>query len=480
MSETSPPINYSRLLSNVKAELSRRGIEPPSRKANDFLRYRSDPLGFIKTCLDVDLWTRQQEIAQALASERRVAVRSCHNSGKTFVAAALTHWWVRAFSPSLVITTAPTDRQVRKQLWGEIGSLQRKARLGGDLLSMELKVSPDQRAFGFTTNEADKFQGWHDPNILFIVDEASGVEPAIYEAIEGCLTSHNARLLLIGNPNSPDGTFYEAFRSPLYTTFHISADDVPAHLLPPDWKEERLNEWGADNPAYQVRVLGNFPDQGEDSLIRLSWVENAQNRDVDDEDEGAGRDVVVGVDIARYGGDESVAYVRRGSVVVDASYWRGNDTMASAGRIASLARQWGAGVINVDEIGVGAGVVDRLHEEGLPVIGVNVGESARDSEHYANLRSEIFQGLADRFKEGDISLPGEDPILLSQLTALKFSYTPRGQMKLESKEDMRKRRGTTLGWASPDRADALALCFAVAGNRWVPMVEAGDERPFWS
>ena len=462
--------------------MNQRGIVPPSQKAaSDFARYQHDPIGFIQTCLGVNLWQRQQEIAQALASERRVAVRSCHNSGKTFVAAALTHWWVRAFSPSLVITTAPTDRQVRKQLWGEIGSLQRKARLGGDLLSMELKVSPDQRAFGFTTNEADKFQGWHDPNILFIVDEASGVEVSIYEAIEGCLTSHNARLLLIGNPNSPDGTFYEAFRSPLYQTFHISAADVPPHLLPEGWMEERREAWGEDNPAYQVRVLGNFPDQAEDSLIRLSWVTDAQERTIE-----AVGDCQIGVDIARYGGDESVAYVRRGSVLVHADYWRGNDTMASAGRIAALARRYGPCSVNIDEIGVGAGVVDRMLEEfgnapGIRVVGVNVGEAARDSEHYANRRSEIFQGLADRFKSGDISLPGEDSILLSQLTALKFGYTPRGQMKLESKDDLRKRRGTALGWASPDRADALALCMMTdSGPRYLPWADSGEAREFFS
>jgi len=201
-------------------------------------------------------------------------------------------------------------------------------------------------------------------------------------------------------------------------------------------------------------------------------------------------ETVIGVDIARYGEDESVAYLRIGPDVVAADYWRGNDTMASAGRVARMIRAQRASgrstvTANVDDIGVGAGVVDRLIEEFsgdrfVIIQGINVGESAIDSEHYANRRSEIFQGLADRFKSGDISLPGEDQILLSQLTALKFSYTPRGQMKLESKEDLRKRRGTSLGWASPDRADALALAFCVAGPRYLPFAEAGEAREAWS
>jgi len=185
--------------------------------------------------------------------------------------------------------------------------------------------------------------------------------------------------------------------------------------------------------------------------------------------------IEIGVDIARYGGDESVAYVRVGSAVVAADYWRNNDTMQSAGRIANLARQWSPSSIKVDEIGVGAGVVDRLREEKFPVIGVNVGNKAIDPENYFNRRAELYAGLAQRFKDGDISLPGEDPILLGQLCALKKQFTPKGQMKLESKDDMRKRL-PKMG--SPDRAEALMLAFAVCGNRWQPWSGLGETRDF--
>jgi phage terminase large subunit len=183
--------------------------------------------------------------------------------------------------------------------------------------------------------------------------------------------------------------------------------------------------------------------------------------------------VEIGADIARYGGDESVAYVRVGAKVVAADYWRNNDTMQSAGRIANLARQWNPRAIKVDEIGVGAGVVDRLREEKFPVIGVNVGEAAIDKENYYNRRSELYAGLAQRFRDGEISLPGEDPILLAQLCALKKEFTPKGQMRLESKDDMRKRL-PKMG--SPDRAEALMLAFAKEGNRWLPAISLGTPR----
>jgi phage terminase large subunit len=455
-------------------ELVRRGLTLPASQNAD---WKNDPAGYLKNVLKADTWEAQDDIACAVRDCRRVVVRSCHHSGKTFLAGGLAHWFLSAFNPALVITTAPTDRQVRKQLWGEINRHYRRAGLSYTISTMEMSAGPDQRAYGFTTNEPEKFQGWHEANIFFIVDEASGVDEPIYEAIEGCLTGPNAKLLLIGNPNSPMGTFYEAFRSPLYEKFHISAVPqpgayvVPSRLLPENWAEEHKDR-GEESPFYQVRVLGNFPPQGENSLISLRWVEEAQQRWQDEDEALTGHDIEIGVDIARYGSDESVAYVRRGPWVIKAGYWRGSDTMESSGRIAALAKETGAALIKVDEIGVGAGVVDRLAEEGLPVIGVNVGEAAFANEDYFNLRTELFQGLADRFKEGDLYLIKDD-LLLDQLTQLRFTYTPRGQKKLESKEDMRKRRGSAHGWQSPDRADALMLCFAVVPQPAMPAVAVG-------
>ncbi len=273
------------------------------------------------------------------------------------------------------------------------------------------------------------------------------------------MTSPDPRQLFIGNPNVASGTFYDSFSSPLYQQFKISAYDVPDHLLPAGWPEERRQEWGEDSAAYQVRVLGEFPEQGIDSLISLKWVTEAQEREGE-----AGEPCEFGYDVAGYGGDESVVYLRRGNVVERLGAWRDADTMASVGRVVDMARHHRPALIKVDSIGMGQPVYDRLREtlRGQPigVVGVNVGENASDSEQFANRRSEIFWGLRERFKTGDISIPKEDTLLMGQLIALKFSYTSRGQIKLESKEDMRKNRSEGASWRSPDRADALSLCFA--------------------
>lgn len=249
-----------------------------SQPGQDYSRYQSDPVAFVREVLQFDPWEKQEQIIRALAEHPKVTVRSSNNAGKTAAAAAAVHWFTRCFNPSLVVTTAPTERQVKEVLWYEIARMQRVAGLSGSLSTMALEVSPNQRALGMTTNTPERFQGLHSEHILIVVDEASGVSPQIYEAIEGCLTTNHARLLMIGNPNYPSGTFYESFRSPLYRQFHINAFEVPSRILSPGWAEEKRLQWGEDSPTYAVRVLGEFPEQSEDSLISMAWVVAAQER----------------------------------------------------------------------------------------------------------------------------------------------------------------------------------------------------------
>lgn len=457
-------------------ELNRQGIEwPPKPKANDLAGYRDAPVGFVRDILGGDPWAGQAAILEALAREPRVTVRSCNGAGKTLCAAWAALWFLVTRPGSIVVTTAPTGRQVRDLLWRRIRDAYHSApvSLPGRCLTQQLDCGDNWYATGFATDTEVKFQGPHSPHgVLFVGDEASGLAEWLFAAVQGFMTEPGAKMLLIGNPNQASGTFYESQKNwPAAQKFKISAFDVPEHVLTPGWPRQMLEEWGEESPAYQVRVLGEFPEQGDDSLISLKWVNDAQERDLTRTTDGAptgpdGGNVVIGVDIGRYGGDESVAYVRSGSAVLDALYWRKNDTMESAGRIASLARQWSPCLVNVDEIGVGAGVLDRLLELSdlraakITVSGINVGETASDSEHFANRRSEIFWGLRERFKAGDISIPKDDTLLLAQLVALKFSYTSRGQIKLESKEDIRKNRSESASWRSPDRGDALALAFA--------------------
>ena len=449
--DTLPP--HLRLALEEKANREKTRSTSLSPSIPDYSRYAADPVAFITEVLGDDPWELQRQIANGLATSRRVTVRSCNGAGKTWLAARLVLWFLFTRPNSTVVTTAPTWHQVRNLLWRGVRAAHLQAKLPGDCNQTELNLAAEWFAAGLSTDEPERFQGFHgaEGGILFIADEASGIEEAIYEAGAGFLTKPDSYVLLIGNPNTPAGYFFETHRQAGWLKFKISALDVPEHLVSREWIEQRREEWGEDSPAYRVRVLGEFPETGDNTLIGLGDASAAQARTF--ELTGA-VEIVLGADIARFGDDESVAYVRRGPEVIASHYWRGNDTQESAGQIAALGKELGASVFYVDEIGVGAGVVDALKHQGHPVVGVNVGTSPDNGDLYLNRRAELFFTLQQLFKSGEIGIPAGDDLLVAQLTDIRYKYTPAGKYQIESKEDMKKRRRK-----SPDRADALALTF---------------------
>jgi hypothetical protein len=481
-------------------------------------RWAADPAGFIKDDLGARLWEAQVEILEAVRDHVWVAVRSCNGSGKTYVAAHIVLWWLMAFPESMVITTAPTERQVKEVLWREIRRAYRgnEELIDGKLTRTALELGDKHYAHGISTNEAGRFQGYHEGNILFVVDEASGMREDIFEAIEGSMTSAGARLLLLGNPTALSGTFYEAFhrRRDLWHTLHISAFDTPnvvsgkidvPGLVSPQWVNDAALNWGENSPMYEVRVLGDFPSEGEDTLISLRLIEDAVLKEptnprdvtvlrgpqdtvempsassgdkralrfsklvlspsnVGGDSSNAGTEpqgpIEIGVDVARFGNDRSVICVRQGERVLSLEAFGRQDTMATVGRVVAVVERYApeeVGAVRVDVIGIGAGVVDRLRELGVAgVSAVNVSERARNPEQFLNLRAELFDGLRQRFHEGRIQIP-DNPDLIAELSTLRYSFSSSGQVRLESKDALRSR-----GMTSPDHADALMLAFATS------------------
>ncbi|HHY95481.1 MAG TPA: hypothetical protein GX513_10815 [Firmicutes bacterium] len=453
-------------------------------------RLKADPVWFVTHVLGTRPWTKQAEILEAVRDAPRAAVRSCHGAGKSFVAGQVILWFLYSFRPSIVLSTAPTWRQVAKLVWKEVRASYRRSKvpLGGHLLPKrpEIQIIQDEwYAIGLSTNEPDRFQGFHEENILVVVDEAAGVPEDIFEAVEGVLTSEHARLLLLGNPTSVGGTFYNAFRSPGWKTIAISAFDTPnftafgiteddiregtwegkitgplpnPKLITPAWVADKYQTWGPTSPAYQARVLGQFPAEAEDTLIPLAWIEAAMARW---HEAPEGQPVEMGVDVARFGADKSAIAVRRGSRVLPLRVYGKQDTMATVGAVIAEQRAVGATAIKVDVIGIGAGVVDRLKEQGYSVRGINVAEAAADPERFANLRSQLWWALRERLDPNPkvnpdpVALPPDDE-LLADLSGVKYRITSRGQLEVERKEDMKKRLGR-----SPDRADAVVLAFAL-------------------
>ncbi len=233
----------------------------------------SDPAFIRRDLLKYHAWSKQEEILNSVKHNKRTAVRSCHGIGKTATAAvAVLEFMLEG--PCRVVTTAPTWAQVEQLLWREIAMRHKNIQPAfGNLFKTSLEVAPDWFALGLSTDTPERFQGHHANRMLLVVDEASGVDEAIYNAAEGFLTAEGARILLIGNPTRTTGTFYRAFKPDSgWNRIHISAldspnftgekvpDDVARALVTQEWVMDARRQWGEESPQYKIRVLGEFAE----------------------------------------------------------------------------------------------------------------------------------------------------------------------------------------------------------------------------
>lgn len=438
-------------------------MELPSKKQVQTFTKRilEDPVFFVEKVLKNQLWEKEQEILLSVRDHSVTAVRSCHASGKSYTAARVVVWWLLAKKNSVVITTAPTFRQVKEILWREIrGCVAGKGLFpNSSILETSINIDPNWFALGLSSDKSDQFQGFHSPHLLVVIDEASGVSPEIYEAIDGLVSK---RVLMIGNPLLNTGRFADSFKMPKVSKIAISAFDTPnlkagtkviPGLITAEDVEKMKQYYGETSDVYRVRVLGEFPLQDTESFIGVDEVSKAMEREVVVLPQF---EMKMGVDPARFGDDRTVIIMRQMAKVVFKETFVSLDTMEITGRVLKTAKDnyVKAENIYIDEVGIGAGVVDRLREQGWRANGVNVGNKAKDAEHYGNLRAELYSKVKDWLKTG--SLPKDDDFY--ELANMKYKFTSKGQIQIERKEDMKKR-----GLPSPDVADALMLTFTDSG-----------------
>ena len=429
-------------------------------------RFREQPVDFVREVLDAqpDLW--QVEALNALATNSRVAIRSGHGVGKTALESWAILWFLFTRPNSKVPCTAPTRDQVNNILWSELSKWLKCSPLLTELFDwqktrLSFKSSPERWcALAKSAARPENMAGFHEEHLLFVLDEASGIDDDIFEAVEGALTTADAKLLICGNPTRNGGFFKRAFFEDreLYATFKVSSAD--SNRVANEYCERLIRQYGADSDVVRVRVFGEFPKTEADGLIALELVEAACNREF----EAVGK-LVIGVDVARFGDDETVIQPRVGSVALKPDICRKSDLMSTCGRIVRKVtelmsrHELKSAAVNVDDDGVGGGVTDRLREvfaEKNLRVEVNAchnGGKSRDP-HFANRATESWFALRDRFVSGDISIP-RDEVLTAQLATRKYRLTSSDKLILEDKPTYKKRAGR-----SPDRADALVLAFA--------------------
>jgi phage terminase large subunit len=440
------------------------------------LRWRDGgPALFAQEVLGAKPTDQQWQASKAIVKTRRVSIRSGHGTGKSTFMAWCVLWFLACYFPAKVPCTAPTSHQLEDVLWSEIAKWHRKMAETFPALAAQFEWSSGAFRMVSAKNESfavartsrperpEALQGFHSEHILFLIDEASGVSDNVFEVAEGALSTDGAFVVMAANPTRQSGYFFDSHHKmrSAWAALHWNGEDSP--MVSRTYVENMEKKYGRHSPVFKVRVLGEFVGAA-DGVISLELCEAARIREVDVVE--AAR-IVWGVDVARFGDDSSALAKRRGNWQLEpVREWWGKDTMQTVGIIKA---EWDKthdtlkpAAINVDVIGIGSGVVDRLKELHLPVVGVNVAEAespnANPEIQFNRLRDELWWKGREWLERRDCRLADDDETV-GELTTPTYSILSNGRIQVERKDDMKKR-----GVKSPNRADAWLLTFHDGGS----------------
>ena len=477
---------------------------------DDLARFEFDPLGYV-------LWAYpwgegvlhglkgprkwQRKFLRELGEELRngwsinqvvqKAVASGHGPGKSTLVAWVIGWAMSTREDTRGVVTASTDTQLRTKTWPEIAKWHRLS-LNAFMFTVTATAiySTDKGRektwridiVPWSENNTEAFAGLHNKSnrIVLLFDEASSIHDKIWEVSEGALTDEQTQImwLVYGNPTKNTGRFRECFGRFKHRWTRLNLDTRTVEGVNQVHIKKWLDDYGEDSDFFKVRVRGEFPSAGDMQFIPSAHVELARKREAQSH---LNDPLVMGVDVARFGNNASVIYLRKGKDARTPGRfkYRGLDTMQLASRICELIEREKPDGVFIDEGGVGGGVVDRCRQLGAEVIGVNFGgkpdraslaEAGGYGEKYSNKRSEMWGTLRMAIKNG-LAIP-DDPDLHDELVGPEYAFNVRDEIQLEGKEDMLKR-----GLSSPDDADALALTFAYPVVRAIPAAIEASRNP---
>ena len=451
--------------------------------------WKASPLLFVTECIGAIPSTQQVDLLKAMANTdiKRITVRSGHGTGKDACASWIIAWFLTLHRNAKVVCTAPTNRQLADILWSEISKwFRRSAMLENEFTIQADKIfhksAPKEwwcRAVSASVkatkeDQAETLAGFHGDDLLFVVDECSGVPDPVFIPLEGALTQDNNRILTIGNMTKNQGYFYDSH-------FHkaINKDWYKLHWnseestnVKPEYPQYMANKYGRESDIYRIRVLGEPPREDDSTYIPLAWAQQCIGNDIGPQSEF--NPMYLGVDVARYGSDSSVILPRVGNEIRVWEEYRGMDTVNIAGFVSQTYVEMEAEGVAIDEIGIGAGVYDILSRRNLPgLIGVNVANKSSDPTEYHRLRDETWGMMREKCMKAQYSfpdalIPGEQEsygdLLANELSSVGYSFDNNGAIQIESKQQLRAR-----GIDSPNIADALGVSevmYSVSHKVW--------------
>lgn len=452
------------------------------------LYYADHPVEFVEDIIGATPDEEQAKILRSVAHNQMTSVRSGHGVGKSTVEAWTVIWFMVTRPFPKIPCTAPTQHQLFDILWAEVSKwLRHNKALSEEIVWTKEKVYmkgyPEEWfAVARTASKPDALQGFHADDVLYIIDEASGVDDSIFEPVLGALSTPGAKLLMCGNPTQLSGFFYDSHNKnrSSYASFHI--DGRKSSRVSQDFVQTIIRMYGEDSDVFRVRVAGDFPLQEDDIFIPLPLVENSIMTEFSPRKKPDS--IHIGCDVARFGDDRTVIGYKIDEKAEFYKKRQGQDTMKTADDIVMLGEMLVQRYrlspdtddpipVKVDDGGVGGGVVDRLRQMKrnapeklwwLEIYPVIFGQRIKHKHYHDSttyMMSVVKKLLQPYDEDGhrkpvELILPDDDD-LVAQLSGRKYGLTETSKIKVESKDAMKKR-----GRPSPDEADCvLLLCLPV-------------------
>jgi len=416
-------------------------------------------LYFVLYVLEAKPTNQQKEVLNSIdRGDTKITIRSGHGTGKSAMLSWIVLWVLLTKYDAKSVCTAPAGHQLYDILFPEIKKWSERM---PEHFQNELKITTDKiycanknfaAARTARKESPEALQGFHGTTLLFILDEASGIDNAVFEVSEGALTGDNSLVVMTGNPTRTEGYFYESHNkhSKYWTCHHFNAED--SENVNNKWVAQMEEKYGRDSDIYRVRVLGEFPQASKEVLIPFGLIDEAMDSEKTVDESGT---EVWGVDVARFGDDASVIWKRKGRHAYEKVKKYNKDTMELADIIMYEYNNHDAEtkpIIFVDTIGIGAGVFDRLRTHiGNNAQAADVTRRSADPRT-ANKRSEMYMRLLEELKLG-MKIKKDDD-LLADLSSVYYEFNKSGKIKLRAKDWTKKELGR-----SPDDGDALALTF---------------------
>jgi hypothetical protein len=454
--------------------------------------YQDDPEAWLFDVLGKRWYSKQAEIVQSFMTSTRTAVKSANGCGKSAVVSDLIPWIVSTTVPAetLCIISAPSLSQIEKVIFAYLKVNKGLADIRGlalpgritETLAWKLDGPNGAEFLAFGKRPSDRdivsvFQGTRKENTFVFLDEAGGLPQEMFTATEAVATSAKSRTLAIGNPDRRGTELHRIFTDPRisqdWSLHTISAFDLPTFtgeivyedpdkqekllnsLTSVEWVEHKKRAWGEDSARYKSKVLGQFPDEADNTFFGQTAIDTGYATEIEEDAEIR---PTLGLDVARFGSDENVLYINRGGRVRVEDKWSKLDLIETARRVHGHAQRVMADIVNVDVNGVGGGVVDallRLDEfsDSLYSVGaINGSNSSPDKARWTNARAYHYDTFRELVADGKLDLDYEDVQLREEMISQSYKFSARGSITMTNKDDMRK-----LGMASPDSLDAAIL-----------------------